>query len=216
MDVKKVWTLYFSATGNTDKTANTIADALARRLEVPAERISFTRPGEREKEYSFTEGDLVVVASPTYAGTLPNKILPDFQGKLHGCGALAVAVVTFGNRSYDNALAELCAVLEGDGFHTVAGAAFACRHAFTDAQPDDPVHARPRGQQAEKPQRGDQVRRGRHQEQPQQLHSGGQLPDPTGRQRRPPQGTHQDQRQQRQKDQACQQKAAPSHLVIQR
>ena len=30
MDVKKVWTLYFSATGNTDKTANTIADALAR------------------------------------------------------------------------------------------------------------------------------------------------------------------------------------------
>ena len=96
MDVKKVWTLYFSATGNTDKTANTIADALARRLEVPAERISFTRPGEREKEYSFTEGDLVVVASPTYAGKLPNKILPDFQGKLHGCGALAVAVVTFG------------------------------------------------------------------------------------------------------------------------
>ena len=136
MDVKKVWTLYFSATGNTDKTANTIADALARRLEVPAERVSFTRPGEREKEYSFTEGDLVVVASPTYAGKLPNKILPDFQGNLHGCGALAVAVVTFGNRSYDNALAELCAVLEGDGFHTVAGAAFACRHAFTDALAD--------------------------------------------------------------------------------
>jgi flavodoxin len=136
MDVKKVWTLYFSATGNTDKTANTIVDALARQLEVPAERISFTRPREREKEYSFTEGDLVVVASPTYAGKLPNKILPDFQGKLHGCGALAVAVCDLRNRSYDNAMAELCAVLEGDGFHTLAGAAFACRHAFTDALAD--------------------------------------------------------------------------------
>ena len=78
----------------------------------------------------------MVVASPTYAGKLPNKILPDFQGKLYGNGALAVAVVTFGNRSYDNSLAELCAVLEGDGFHTVAGAAFACRHAFTDALAD--------------------------------------------------------------------------------
>ena len=53
-----------------------------------------------------------------------------------GSGALAVGVVTFGNRSYDNSLAELCAALEAGGFHTVAGGAFACRHAFTDALAD--------------------------------------------------------------------------------
>ena len=47
-------------------------------------------------------------------------------------GALAVGVVTFGNRSFDNALAELCVTLETDGFHTVAAAAFVGRHAFTD------------------------------------------------------------------------------------
>ena len=40
--------------------------------------------------------------------------------------------MTFGNRSYDNSLAELCAVLEADGFHTAAGGAFVGRHAFTD------------------------------------------------------------------------------------
>lgn len=136
MDVNKVWIVYFSATGNTDKTVGTIGDTLARKLNVPLERISFTRPTEREKEYSFTDRDLVVVASPTYAGKLPNKILPDFQGKLHGNGALAAAVVTFGNRSCDNSLAELCAVLEADGFHTLAGAAFVGRHAFTDALAD--------------------------------------------------------------------------------
>lgn len=124
MEIKKVWALYFSATGNTDKTVNTLADTLAARLEVPLERIPFTRPAEREKEYSFTYGDLVVVGSPTYAGKLPNKILPDFREKLHGGGALAVGAVTFGGRSYDNALAELCAVLEGDGFHTVAAPRF--------------------------------------------------------------------------------------------
>ena len=132
MEVKKVWALYFSATGNTDKVANTVAEELAVRLEVPLERIPFTRPGEREKEYTFTDADLVVVGAPTYAGKLPNKILPDFQTKLHGNGALAVGVVTFGNRAYDNSLAELCAVLESGGFHTVAAGAFACRHAFTD------------------------------------------------------------------------------------
>ena len=48
----------------------------------------------------------------------------------------AVLAAVYGNRAYDNALAELCAVLEADGFHTVAGAAFACRHAFTDALAD--------------------------------------------------------------------------------
>ena len=133
MEIRKVWALYYSATGTTDKAVNTVAEALAQALGVPLERVGFTRPAEREKEYSFTETDLVVVGSPTYAGKLPNKILPDFQTKLHGNGALAVAVVLFGNRSYDNSLAELCAVLEADGFHTVAAGAFVGRHAFTDA-----------------------------------------------------------------------------------
>lgn len=133
MEIRKVWALYYSATGTTDKAVNTVAEALAQALGVPLERVGFTRPAEREKEYSFTETDLVVVGSPTYAGKLPNKILPDFQTRLHGNGALAVAVVLFGNRSYDNSLAELCAVLEADGFHTVAAGAFVGRHAFTDA-----------------------------------------------------------------------------------
>ena len=41
-------------------------------------------------------------------------------------------VVTFGNRSFDNSLAELCASLENAGFHTIAAGAFACQHAFSD------------------------------------------------------------------------------------
>lgn len=136
MEVRKIWALWFSPTGNTDRTVNTIAETLAEHLKVSLERIPFTRPGEREKAYHFTEGDLVVVGTPTYAGKMPNKILPDFQTKLHGHGALAVGVVTFGNRSFDNALAELCATLEADGFHTVAGAAFVGEHAFTDRLAD--------------------------------------------------------------------------------
>lgn len=132
MKLQGISALYFSPTGSTAKAAGTIAEALAVQLDLPVEENSFTRLTEREKEYSFTDTDLVVIASPTYAGKLPNKILPDFQGKLHGNGALAVPVVTFGNRSYDNSLAELCAVLEESGFRIVAAGAFVCRHAFTD------------------------------------------------------------------------------------
>ena len=132
MKIEKIWTLCFSATGNTDRVVTLLGKELAAALGVPLEQIAFTRPVEREQVYTFTETDLVVVGSPTYAGKLPNKILPDFREKLRGNGALAVAAVTFGNRAYDNSLAELCAVLEGDGFHTVAAGAFVGRHAFTD------------------------------------------------------------------------------------
>ena len=136
MEVKRICAAYWSATGNTDKTVNTIAEALAKKLSVPLERRNFTRPSDRTRPLAFAAGDLVVFGMPTYAGKLPNKMLPYVQEQVQGNGALAAAVVTFGNRSYDNSLAELCASLEADGFHTVAGGAFVCRHAFTDALAD--------------------------------------------------------------------------------
>ncbi len=128
----KIWTICYSATGNTEKTVRTIGEALSGELGIPVEHLGFTLPAEREKEYNFTSSDLVVVGTPVYAGKMPNKLLPDFQSRLRGNGALAVAIVTFGNRSYDNALSELCAVLQTDGFSAVAAAAFVGRHAFTD------------------------------------------------------------------------------------
>ena len=137
MEIKRVCALYFSATGNTEKTVTAFAETLAEQLGVPWERLPFTKPVERERDYVFADTDLVVVGTPTYAGKLPNKILPDLKACLHGNGALTAAIVTFGNRSYDNALAELCAVLEGDGFYTVAGGAFVGRHAFTDKLAED-------------------------------------------------------------------------------
>lgn len=133
MKIKRVCALYFSATGNTEKVVTTVAETLAEKWAVPVERFSFTRPTEREKDYAFTDADFAVVGAPTYAGKLPNKILPEFKARLHGNGALAAALVTFGNRSYDNSLAELCVLLEENDFHTVAGGAFVSRHAFTDA-----------------------------------------------------------------------------------
>ncbi len=47
MEVKRICAAYWSATGNTDKTVNTIAEALAKKLDVPLERRNFTRPSDR-------------------------------------------------------------------------------------------------------------------------------------------------------------------------
>lgn len=133
MKITKVWAICYSATGTTEKITNAVAEAAAKKLGVPMEAIGFTRPAQREVERVFADTDLVVVGSPTYAGKMPNKIMPDYREKLTGSGAAAIAVVTYGNRSFDNSLAELTAILGEKGFRTVAGGAFVCRHAFSDA-----------------------------------------------------------------------------------
>ena len=114
------------------KTVAAFAETLAEQLGVPWERLPFTKPAERERDYVFADTDLVVVGTPTYAESFLTRSCRISRPAFMVTAALAAAIVTFGNRSYDNALAELCAVLEGDGFHTVAGSAFVGRHAFTD------------------------------------------------------------------------------------
>jgi len=132
MYAERVTALYFSPTGATARAAETVAEALAEHMGLPVEKRSFTRPAERERDYHFTAADIVVVASPTYAGKLPNKIVPDFRAKFRGNGAVAIPMVTFGNRAYENSLAELIALLTENGFRVAAAGAFVCRHAFTD------------------------------------------------------------------------------------
>lgn len=132
MKWNRVWAVYWSATGTTRKIVEAVATKLAQSLALPLEQIDLTLPAVREQDFCFTEGDLVIVGTPTYAGRVPNKILPFFQSHITGNGALAVPVVLFGNRSYDHALAELCSLLEGCGFHTVAAGAFVGQHAFSE------------------------------------------------------------------------------------
>ena len=132
MDIKRVWAVYFSPVGGTENAVLTAASAAADRLGLPVKKLDFTLPAARQEVTAFERTDLVFFATPTYAGKTPNKLLPWLQSGFAGNGALAAAVVTFGNRSCDNSLAELCAVLEADGFQTIAGAAFAVRHVFSD------------------------------------------------------------------------------------
>lgn len=132
MNINRVYAVYFSPAGATRRLVTTLAAALAESFSVPMETVDVTLPASREETRAFAEGDLVICGSPTYAGKLPNKLLPWWKDGLTGGGAMAVALVTFGNRAFDNSLAELCACLDGDGFHIVGVGAFACRHVFSD------------------------------------------------------------------------------------
>ncbi len=131
MKISQVKAVFYSATGNTKKVVLAIAEQVAERLGVPVEMYDFSNPGKRA-EQQYKPEDLVIFGTPVYAGRIPNKMLPIVQTLFKGNGALAVPVVTFGNRSFDNGLIELRNELENNGFHTIAGAAFAAQHAFSD------------------------------------------------------------------------------------
>ena len=132
MRIREIHSLYFSPTGGTAKYAKAMAAGAAEALACPAEVSSFTLPREREEERHFSSEELLIIGSPTYAGKLPNKMLPEFQEKLRGEHTPVLLFVSYGNRNFDNSLAELLSVLRTNGFLPLAAAAFACRHAFSD------------------------------------------------------------------------------------
>ena len=131
MKLKKVWAVYFSGTGTTRRTVERIAGDIAARLGLPVQSVDFSRPALRQETLRFFETDLVVFGTPVYAGRVPNVLLPFLQEKIVGGGALAVPVVLFGNRNYDDALMELRNILITDGLRPIAAGAFVGEHSFS-------------------------------------------------------------------------------------
>lgn len=131
MKLEKIWAVYFSGTGTTRRTVERIAGGIASRLNLPVKSVDFSRPAVRQETLRLGEMDLVVFGTPVYAGRVPNVLLPFLQERIVGGGALAVPVVLFGNRNYDDALIELRNILAADGMHPIAAGAFVGEHSFS-------------------------------------------------------------------------------------
>jgi len=129
--IANIKTLYFSATGTTEKIVTGIAEVLATTLDCKiTQNINFTLPDARKEQVTFAPQDLVVVGVPVYAGRVPNVLLK-YLNTITGSGAMAVAVVVYGNRHFDDALMELKDILELDGLTVMAGGAFIGEHSFS-------------------------------------------------------------------------------------
>jgi ferredoxin len=130
MTIQRIWAVYFSATGTTKKIVAHIAHTAAAELGAAVSVYDFSLPASRERFPAFAADDLVVFGTPVYAGRVPNVLLKQLA-LLQGGGALAVPVVLFGNRNFDDALIELRDILGDHGFVPCAAGAFAAEHAFS-------------------------------------------------------------------------------------
>ncbi len=127
----KITILYFSPTGTTKKALQAFSRKLAEAMHVDTvQELDFTPRKNREREYRFSSDDLVVLGLPVYAGRVPN-VLKDFLSTIQGGGASGVAMVLFGNRSFDDALLELKGRMMDKGFRVLGAGAFVGEHSFS-------------------------------------------------------------------------------------
>ena len=111
--------IYFSPKGTAQATARVITSA----WEGATERNLLTEP--LREPVVIPAGEPVLVAMPVYAGRIPGLCRKMLERYLQGSGGPAVAVAVYGNRDYDNALAERQDLLESKGLQVVAaGASF--------------------------------------------------------------------------------------------
>ncbi len=129
----KIKIYYFSPTGETLHVAQHLGERLGQLIGAPTEYHSYTLPQEREELPTFEADDIVLWATPVYAGRIPNKTLDYVRQALHTqTHNKSLAIVTFGNRAYDNALAELVGLMQDGGLQPVGAVAMVTRHAFSD------------------------------------------------------------------------------------
>ncbi len=153
--ISAVRAVFFSPTGTTKEITTFIAGKLAAGLNVPLLQSSYTLPKERElfiSEAHFMPGELVVWGTPTYAGRIPNKTLDFVTSILTGDSAgqskgnLMIPVAVYGNRSFDNCLAELAGLMQKGGSIPFAGIAAPSRHTFSSVlgagRPDSSDYAK--------------------------------------------------------------------------
>ena len=135
-----LYAMYFSPTGTTEKIVKRIAVKIGETKNIPVDIIDFTLPRARKEEYIFSTNDVVVLGVPVYAGRVPNVLL-SFLSSIKAVGALAVPIVLYGNRNYDDALMELKIILETNGFKPIAAGAFVGEHSFSkilsEGRPDE-------------------------------------------------------------------------------
>ena len=137
--MKRVNLMYFSPTTKTIVEA--IGDKLVEKNNIEKGiTVDFTLPKHRESGVTFKPNDILLIGVPVYAGRVPS-ILLKYLNTVKSNNTLAIPIVLYGNRDYEDALLELNDILIENGFSVIAGGAFIGEHSFSNTlakeRPDD-------------------------------------------------------------------------------
>lgn len=131
----KLYNIVFSPTGGTQKVATALTDA----LEGEATRVDLTDSKQNFRTVQLTQEDVAVISVPSYGGRVP-AVAVERLTMLSGQGARAILVCVYGNRAYEDTLAELEDTAKQAGFRVIAAVAAIAEHSiarkFAAGRPD--------------------------------------------------------------------------------
>ncbi len=132
----KVYELCFSPTGGTQKVANILSNALADEIV----SVDLTDSTVHFDGITLTQEDAAVIAVPSYGGRVP-AVAVERLAAIGSHGARAVLVCVYGNRAYEDTLAELQDTAKQAGFQVIGAVAAVAEHSiarqFATGRPDE-------------------------------------------------------------------------------
>lgn len=132
----KMYELYFSPTGGTQKVADILTSALADEIV----RVDLTDRKTNFGTITLTREDIAVIAVPSYGGRVPATAV-ERLAVIQGNGARAILVCVYGNRAYEDTLAELQDTAKQAGFRVIGAVAAVAEHSiarqFAAGRPDE-------------------------------------------------------------------------------
>ena len=120
--MKHITGAYFSPTGGTKRALEAVCGLLGGETEY----IPLTGPDKRKK--AFGPEELLVLALPVYAGQHP--AVPGLLDGLKGENTPCILIAAYGNRHYDDTLAQMKREMGERGFRCVGAAAVITPHIF--------------------------------------------------------------------------------------
>lgn len=130
-----VYSIYFSPTGGTKRVIEIIGQELSydKQIDLSIHDYDYVN-------YNLKSDDLCLIAIPSFAGRAPLTALERIK-KITPNGAMAVAIIVYGNRAYDDTLLELKTELSNCGFQVIAGICAISEHSilrqFAKNRPDE-------------------------------------------------------------------------------
>jgi len=126
MNINKINIIYFSPTKGTEK----VSKAIAKGTGLKTDEYNFTYISSAPRTPVFKNDELVLIGLPVYYGRIPYVCLNYLKSlKAHNTPCILLAV--YGNRHYDDILAEMEDIALKQGFLPMAAAAFLAQHSYT-------------------------------------------------------------------------------------
>ncbi len=117
--------IVFSPTGGTEKVAHIIGRAWCENVE----KIDLSDPKTDYSKCEISQEDMVLIAMPSFGGRAPAVAVQRLK-QIAGNGARCVLVCVYGNRAYEDTLAEMEDAAKACGFRVIAAVAAVAEHSI--------------------------------------------------------------------------------------